>query len=204
MNNKQKIRKFFRVRKLIKWSFFFSIVSCLFSIWAVIRMEPMEFNAVGLLATIVAVPVAVFAVLQAINYLWFEDKIKKSLYDLSDELKNEVADTYKEMKIAVKSYYLMKSLVEHYVADFNGHIRGALEGLLEDAKSTTHIARKDLLNELYTYIKLAGEKDIFIDLKRKSDYIKVIRVIDDDRTIEICNFLEKCLDISEKKASTEG
>ena len=165
-------------------------------------MEPMEFNAVGLLATIVSVPIAVFAVFQAINYFWFEDKIKKSLYDLSDELKKEVENTKKEMRIAVKSYYLMKSSITYIVPNYDGHIRGALDGLLEDAKSNTHIARTDLLDELYTYIKLAGQNDKFIDTKRKNDYIRVIRMIDDDRVIEICNFLEECHDISEKDTHT--
>ena len=197
--NKQKIGRFFRARKLINWSIGLSVLSFLCSILAVLRMEPIEFNAVGLLATIIAVPVAVLAILQAINYFWFKDKIKKSLYDLSAELREEVEKSRKEMQIAVKSYYLMKSSITHIVEHYDGHIRGALDGLLEDAKSSTHIARADLLNELYTYVKLAGENDKFIDTKRKNDYIRTIRKIDDDRVIEICNFLESCLDVSQKK-----
>lgn len=64
-----------------------SIIAAVLSITAFVRCEPMEFDAVALLASIISIPVAVFAITQAINFLWYENKVKEGINELSRELK---------------------------------------------------------------------------------------------------------------------
>lgn len=65
------------LRKKINCVLGLSIMSAVLSVTAVVRCEPMEFDAVALLASIISIPVAVLAIFLAINYLVFENKMKE-------------------------------------------------------------------------------------------------------------------------------
>lgn len=191
----REIKIYLSFRQKVSYTFILSIIAIVLSIVAVIRCEPMELDAVVLLASIISVPVAVFAITQAINFLWYENKIKSSLDELSRELRADFRRAEHDMQVAIRSYHLMISKRSHIVSDFGGHIQGALDALLEDSKSHDHLAAQDIIEQLYTYMKGASRFDRYIDTSLKTEYIKALSQINDCRISEICDFIFSCSDI---------
>lgn len=188
---------YLNLRQKVTATFFVSLISIVLSITAVVRCEPMQFDAVVLLSSIISIPVAVFAITQAFNFLWYENKIKSGLEDLSKELRHDVKTMENDMRIAIRSYHLLISGREHIVRDFDGHIQGALNAIIEDSKSKNHIASKDILDQLCLYMKNYNQQKCQIDMTRKTDYIKALSKIDDGRIPEICDFIYSCIDIKD-------
>lgn len=201
-----KFKFYLSLRKKVSYTFSLSLVSIVLSVTAVIRCEPMKLDAVVLLASIISIPVAVFAITQALNYLWYENKIKSGLDDLSRELRRDFRIMENDMQIAIRSYHLMISEREHIVCGFEGHIQGALSAIIEDSKSQNHLSANDIIEQLYLYMKKVNQSTFYIDASRKIDYIKALSQINDDRIPEICNFIFSCKgtkDPEEDKKSLE-
>lgn len=191
------------LRQKVYCTFCMSIIAAVLSITAFVRCEPMEFDAVALLASIISIPVAVFAITQAINFLWYENKVKEGINELSRELKKDIRRAENDMRVAVRSYYLLESEIVHHVESFRGHIQGALNALVEDSKSQGHISAKDCIEQLYKYMKIAGKYEHYIDTSRNQEYIKALSLIDDDRLEEICSFIVSCKDIKNLEEDKE-
>lgn len=176
-----------------------SALVCIISAVSIIfvKKEPMDVDWVSVLVGILSFLVTVLAILQAVNYIWFEKKMRISLNKLESQLRNDFHRSEDDLRIAVRAYYLMLNSSESYVASFRSKIQGILDALLEDSKSNGHIATKDILNDLYDLIKNVHDSDKYIDTTKKLKYIATLQGIDDERITEICEFVLSCNDIGE-------
>ena len=188
------------LRKKINCVLGLSIMSAVLSVTAVVRCEPMEFDAVALLASIISIPVAVLAIFLAINYLVFENKmkeyVKSTVSDLerrvnseTGTIKAELESQVKDITHAVKSYFIYANSGSFIVSSMHSRLIGCLEGLKEEEASKQKYALDAIMEEFVALIPRLREDERYLPIGTKQEYLNVIRHIDHPDINTILNFV---------------
>lgn len=203
----KKSKTYLGLRKKINCVLVLSIVSVVLSVTAVVRCEPMDFDAVALLASIISIPVAVLAIFLAINYLVFEKKMKEYVKNTVDDLerrvnsetgtiKAELESQVEDITHAVKSYFIYANSGSFIVSSMHSRLIGCLDGLKEEEVSKRKYALDAIMEEFVTLIPKLRESECYLPIGTKQEYLNAIRHINhpDINTILdfVCRLNEKC------------
>lgn len=199
LRGKSSVRELKETKYVMKKIYYLSAVSFLFSIIAIclvcIRCKPMTIDLVGLLATIVSVPVAILAVFQAINYFIFEKKMNEKIDTKVEEMKRIIQEEADSLQHTAKSYFLTLSSGEDIVANFNGLLDGYLTALVEDCKGVRKYASNSIIEEIRDIMPRLDEREQSVQKGKKEEYLEVLYSLDYKKTKDIYEFVLKCKEV---------
>lgn len=129
--------------------YFLSIIAAILSVISLclsfIKIQPVEWNLVGILCGVLSFFVAVIIFFLGFNYITYEKKMRKETTQALNESQEDIIR-------AVEAYYMSIYERSNYVINFSGHIKGCLNGLVHEQKSKKKYATDKLISSLQSLI----------------------------------------------------
>lgn len=129
--------------------YFLSIIAAILSVislcFSLIKIQPVEWNLVGILCGVLSFFVAVIIFFLGFNYITYEKKMRKETTQALNESQENIIR-------AVEAYYMSIYERSNYVINFSGHIKGCLNGLVHEQKSKKKYATDKLISSLQSLI----------------------------------------------------
>lgn len=151
-----------------------------------------EFISVDLMAALVGVLsllVTVLAVFLALNYAMLEKRIKREVQEEIVQIKSDMEKQIHDMNCAVQAYFNYANSGNFIVSSLHGRLIGCLDGLKIESKSQKKHAVDTILKEFIDLMPKLSEQESYLPFGAKSEYLSIIRKLDDPRADKIYEFV---------------